>query len=32
MNRPTDDRPIDSVNGYDVPIDPMEELGCDSCQ
>ena len=22
----------DIVGGYEVPVDPMDELGCDSCQ
>ena len=26
------DAPIDRVGEYAVPVDPMDELGCDSCQ
>lgn len=22
----------DRVDGYDIPVDPMDELQCDSCQ
>lgn len=22
----------DTIGGYEVPLDPMDELGCDSCQ
>jgi hypothetical protein len=22
----------DQVDGYDVPVDPMDDLQCDSCQ
>ncbi|CAM5538480.1 hypothetical protein LSHI6S_00142 [Leifsonia shinshuensis] len=31
---PQDVRPDSAVNvgGYVVPVDPMDELGCDSCQ
>ncbi|MGV8970694.1 MAG: hypothetical protein ACOH10_00100 [Rhodoglobus sp.] len=24
--------PIEAVGGYVVPVDPMDDLGCDSCQ
>jgi len=23
---------VEQIDGYEVPIDPMDELGCDSCQ
>ncbi|CAM5539911.1 ribonucleotide-diphosphate reductase subunit beta [Leifsonia shinshuensis] len=23
---------VEQIDGYEVPIDPMEVLGCDSCQ
>jgi hypothetical protein len=23
---------IEKVGGYDVPIDPLDELSCESCQ
>ena len=22
----------ETVDGYEVPVDPMDDLGCDSCQ
>jgi hypothetical protein len=25
-------RPADTVDGYAIPADPMDELQCDSCQ
>ncbi|MAT17512.1 MAG: ribonucleotide-diphosphate reductase subunit beta [Leifsonia sp.] len=24
--------PFDDVGGYDVPVDPMDDLQCESCQ
>jgi hypothetical protein len=26
------ENPIDTVGEYEVPVDPMDELQCDSCQ
>ncbi|XFF01784.1 ribonucleotide-diphosphate reductase subunit beta (plasmid) [Streptomyces sp. L7] len=23
---------VENVGGYVVPVDPMDEMGCDSCQ
>lgn len=22
----------DTIHGYEVPVDPMEDMGCDACQ
>ncbi|WP_295125055.1 ribonucleotide-diphosphate reductase subunit beta [uncultured Leifsonia sp.] len=30
MDRETEQ--IENVGGYVVPVDPMDEMGCDSCQ
>ncbi|MBB2969521.1 MULTISPECIES: hypothetical protein [Leifsonia] len=30
MNRETEQ--IENIGGYAVPVDPMDEMGCDSCQ
>lgn len=30
MNRETEH--IENVGGYAVPVDPMDEMECDSCQ
>jgi hypothetical protein len=28
----TDRESVDQVGEYEVPVDPMDELQCDSCQ
>ena len=28
----TDRESVDQVGGYSVPVDPMDELQCESCQ
>ena len=30
--RRTADGPLDSIDEYEVPVDPMDDLQCDSCQ
>ena len=32
MTDTTNSRPVEQVGGYDVPVDPMDDLECDSCQ
>jgi hypothetical protein len=32
MNPLSDNDALENVDGYACPIDPMDRLGCDSCQ
>ena len=32
MNRQNEALSVDTVGGYSVPVDPMDDLQCESCQ